>query len=39
MPHPAGARMMAAESDAVETYNAADLSFNAVVTVVFELTE
>ncbi len=39
VPHPAGARMMAAESDAAETYNAADLSFNAIVTVVFELTE
>ena len=33
------ARMMTAESDAAETYNAADLSFNASVTVVFELTE
>jgi len=39
VPHPVGARMMTAESDAAETYNAADLSFNAVVTVVFELTE
>ena len=39
MPHPVGARMMTAESDAAETYNAADLSFNAIVTVVFELTE
>lgn len=39
MPYAAGARLMTAESDAAETYNAADLSFNAVVTVVFELTE
>ena len=39
VPHPVGARMMTAESDAAETYNAADLSFNAIVTVVFELTE
>ncbi len=39
VPHPAGVRMMTAESDAAETYNAADLSFNAIVTVVFELTE
>ena len=39
VPHPVGARMMTAESDAAETYNAADLSFNASVTVVFELTE
>jgi hypothetical protein len=30
---------MAVESDPAESYNAADLSFNAVVTVVFELTE
>ena len=39
MPYAAGARMMTAESDAAETYNAADLSFNAIVTVVFELTD
>lgn len=39
VPRPAGVRMMAAESDAAETYNAADLSFTATVTVVFELTE
>ncbi|MGB5512510.1 MAG: SIMPL domain-containing protein [Woeseiaceae bacterium] len=39
MPHAAGVRMMTAESDAAETYNPADLSFNAIVTVVFELTE
>jgi len=32
-------RAMAAESDAAETYNAADLTFNAAVTVVFELKE
>ncbi|MBT8084624.1 MAG: SIMPL domain-containing protein [Woeseia sp.] len=35
----ANMRAMAAESDAVESYNAADLSFDADVTVVFELTE
>jgi len=39
VPHAAGVRMMTAESDAAETYNAADLSFNAIVTVVFELTD
>jgi uncharacterized protein YggE len=39
VPHAAGIRSMAAESGAVESYNAADLSFNAIVTVVFELTE
>ena len=33
----AGIRAMAVESDAVESYNAADLSFNATVIVVFEL--
>ena len=38
-PHAAGVRSMAVESDAVESYNAADLRFNAIVTVVFELTE
>jgi len=38
-PHAAGVRSMAVESDAVESYNAADLRFNAVVTVVFELSE
>lgn len=38
LPHPAGARLMVAESDATESYNAADISFNATVTVVFELT-
>ncbi len=32
-------RAMAAESDAVASYNAADLSFNATVTVTFELTD
>ena len=37
VPMGAGIRAMAAESDASESYNAADLSFNAVVTVVFEL--
>ena len=37
VPLATGARMMAAESDAAATYNPADLSFNAVVTVVFEL--
>lgn len=35
----AGVRSMAVESDAVDSYNPADLSFNAVVTVVFQLTE
>ena len=38
-PYAAGVRAMAAESDATESYNAADLSFNAAVTVVFELTQ
>jgi len=35
----ANVRAMSAESDAAETYNAADLTFNASVTVVFELKE
>jgi uncharacterized protein YggE len=35
----ANMRAMAAESDAAETYNAADLTFNAAVTVVFEIKE
>lgn len=39
VPLPRGVRAMAAESDAVESYNAADLTFNASVTVVFELAE
>jgi hypothetical protein len=39
VPYAANMRAMAAESDAEESYNAADLSFNATVTVVFELTE
>ncbi len=39
VPYAAGVRAMAVESDAAESYNPADLSFNAVVTVVFELTE
>lgn len=39
VPYAANVRAMAAESDAGESYNAADLSFNATVTVVFELTE
>ena len=39
VPRTAGAKVMAAQSEAVQSYNAADLSFNAVVTVVFELTE
>ena len=39
MPYAANVRAMAAESDAGESYNAADLSFNATVTVVFELTK
>ena len=38
-PYAANMRAMAAESDAGESYNAADLSFDATVTVVFELTE
>lgn len=39
VPYAANVRSMAAESDAVESYNAADLSFNAEVTVVFQLAE
>ncbi len=39
VPYAAGVRAMAAESDAIESYNAADLSFDARVTVVFELTD
>lgn len=39
VPYAANMRTLSAESDAVESYNAADLSFNAAVTVVFELTE
>lgn len=39
MPRAAGVRAMSVESDAAESYNAADLSFNATVTVVFELTD
>ncbi|MBT8091889.1 MAG: SIMPL domain-containing protein [Gammaproteobacteria bacterium] len=39
VPFAGGVRAMAAESDAVESYNAADLSFNATVTVVFQLVE
>lgn len=38
-PRVAGVRAMAAQSDAAESYNAADLSFTASVTVVFELTD
>lgn len=38
-PYPNGARAMAVESDAAESYNPADLSFNAMVTVVFQLAE
>ena len=38
-PRTAGVRAMAAESDAVESYNAANLRFDAAVTVVFELME
>lgn len=38
-PYPVGARAMAADSGAAETYNAADLSFYATVTVVFELSD
>jgi len=39
VPHATNMRSMAAESDAVESYNAADLSFHAAVTVVFELAD
>ena len=39
VPYANNMRAMAAESDAGESYNAADLSFSATVTVVFELTE
>jgi len=39
VPYAANVRAMAVESDAAESYNAADLSFNATVTVVFELIE
>ncbi|MGB5246923.1 MAG: SIMPL domain-containing protein, partial [Woeseia sp.] len=39
MPYAANMRAMAADSGAAESYNAADLSFEATVTVVFELTE
>ncbi len=39
VPYAMQARSMAMEADAVETYNAADLSFDATVTVVFELTD
>ncbi len=39
VPYAANMRSMAAESDAVESYNAADLSFNAAVTVVYQLTD
>ncbi len=37
VPRAAGARFLAAEADAAESYNPADLRFDAVVTVVFEL--
>lgn len=37
VPQPVAARMMAAEADAAESYNPADLRFDARVTVVFEL--
>ena len=39
VPYPTGVRAMAVESDAAESYNPADLSFNAVVTAVFELAD
>lgn len=39
MPYAVNMRAMAAEADAGESYNAADLSFSATVTVVFELGE
>ncbi len=38
-PYAGGVRAMAAESAAVESYNAADLSFDASITVVFELND
>ena len=38
-PVPLQARAMAVESDAAETYNPADLTFSATVTVVFELAD
>ncbi len=37
VPYAANVRAMSADSGAAESYNAADLSFNAAVTVVFEL--
>lgn len=39
VPYPGNVLAMAAESNAGESYNAADLSFNATVTVVFQLTD
>lgn len=39
MPHQANMRAIAVESDAAETYNPADLKFDATITVVFELTD
>ena len=39
VPYAAAVRAMAVESDAIESYNAADLSFSAAVTVVFQLAE
>ena len=38
-PYAAAVRSMAVESEPVESYNAADLGFTAMVTVVFQLTE
>lgn len=39
VPYQARAQAMAAESDSAQSYNPADLKFNATVTVVFELTD
>ena len=39
VPYQARAQAMVAESDSTESYNPADLTFNATVTVVFELTD
>jgi len=39
IPYAAEVRAMAVESDAIESYNAADLSFSATVTAVFQLAE
>jgi len=38
-PYPVGARAMSADSGAAESYNAANLNFDATVTVIFELSD